>query len=424
MDSTSNKPMIIVIIVVAVVVAIIIIALIVSALKGGGQKEPQAELTSPIVVAADNLGGAEPAVAGVYKDSILKSVNSGLDFETDFWIGTDTELGAVDVLGITFHPDSEGAIIVSTYDDGLFMREEGDEQWQPIAFPYQKIYSFILDANDPDNRAFASGVVDGNGRIFRTTDEGESWRTVYAEPGDNTVVSALTQDPRNADIIIAGTSKGTLVRSTDGGDTWKNIGQEISGNISHFAHDAQKNSFMYLLAKGGKVYHSYDAGQTWIDWEDVKDEEIKSLNERASELSKAGNKDGAEALKDQAKALRDRNKTEKTPSGIINIIPDPNTTGVLYATLSKGVYRSSNFGKYWKQINIIESAERYPIPSVAINPDDSNEISFVAGDTFYRSTNYGSTWSVTPLDKTRNASFVAYDPFDTTIIYLGLSAKK
>jgi hypothetical protein len=97
---------------------------------------------------------------------------------------------------------------------------------------------------------------------------------------------------------------------------------------------------------------------------------------------------------------------------------------VLYATLSKGVYRSSNFGKYWKQINIIESAERYPIPSVAINPDDSNEISFVAGDTFYRSTNYGSTWSVTPLDKTRNASFVAYDPFDTTIIYLGLSAKK
>ena len=363
-------------------------------------------------------------VAGVYKDSILKSVDSGKNFETYFWIATTTELKVVDVLNITFYPDVKDKIIVSSYDDGLFLNENGVNQWELIPFPPQKIYSFIVDRVDPDNRAFVSGVVSKNGRIFRTEDGGVTWRAVYAEPGDNTYVSSLTQDPRNHEVILAGTSAGTLVRSVDGGDTWKNIGQKISGNISRFAHDSIRNSFMYLLVSGGKIYHSYDGGVTWIDWEDVKVEEIKDLNTRAGDLSRFGNRDGAQAVRDQVAALQQKNREEMRPSGIIYIVADPNRSGVLYAGLSRGLYRSEDYGKYWEKVNIIESAEQFPIASIAINPKDSDEISFVSGNSFYRSVNYGSTWAVTPLDKTRNASFVAYDPFDPMVVFVGLSAKK
>jgi photosystem II stability/assembly factor-like uncharacterized protein len=360
----------------------------------------------------------------VEKDSILKSVDSGLSFETYFKIQTNTELGAVDVLGITFHPEVKDKIIVSTYDDGLFLNENKVNQWKVIQFPPQKIYSFILDKIDPDSRSFASGVTSGNGRIFRTENGGEAWRVVYAEPGANTTVSALTQDPNDNNIIIAGTSAGTLIRSVDRGDTWKNIGQKITSSIKHFTHDSTKTSVTYLLMNGGKIYHSYDAGLTWLNWEEEKTKEIKNLNDSASELSKSGNKAGADSLRAQAKAIQERNKIEKTPSGIINIVGDPSRTGVLYASLTKGLYRSTDYGKYWKKLNIIESAEKFPILSIAINPENSDEISFVSGNSFYRSINYGATWSVTPLDKTRNASFVAYDPFDPTVIFIGLSAKK
>lgn len=414
-----------------VVVFTVIIIMIVSAviLFGGSESQNVTTNEAPEVLLPDsdsaNQEAVEAPLVGVEMDSVLKSTNNGLSFETFFFLVTDKQLGSVDVLNISFHPTNEGEIVVSTYDDGLFTNKDSSvNKWETIAFPPQKIYSFIIDKYDPDHRAFASGVIVKNGRIFRTDDKGESWRAVYAEPGDSTYVSALTQNPINQNIIIAGTSGGTLIRSIDGGDTWNNIGQDISGKITSFTHDSIGSSLTYLLARGGEIYYSNDSGLNWQNWEDVKKEEIDNLNDRANELRKAGDKNGYTRLKEQATALKDKNREQKTPSGIITIVADPGTSGVLYAGLKKGLYRSVDYGKYWKQVNIIESAERFPITSIAINPDNSDEISFVAGNSFYRSVNKGITWAVTPLDKTRNASFVAYDPFDTDIIYIGLSAKK
>lgn len=422
----ENKNNLYIVIAVVTVVLVVIIAGLIMLFSGDDEDTGATKELPPAVTEVEKTPEPEPAkaVPGVYKDSILKSVDSGASFETYFGVATTSELGAVDVLSITFHPKIEDKVVVSSYDDGLFLNENEVNYWEPIAFPPQKIYSFILDNKDPDDRAFASGVVGDNGRIFRTDDKGSTWRAVYVEPGSRTYVSALTQNPVNPNIVIAGTSAGTLVRSIDGGDTWNNIGQEIKGKINRFAHDSVKTSFVYLLLQGGDIYHSYDAGLNWLNWEEVKEKEIKDLKDRASEASRAGKKEDAAYLKDQAAALQEKNKTEKAPSGIVTIVADPSRTGVLYAGLNKGLYRSTDFGKYWKPINIIESAEKFPILSIAINPKDSNEISFVAGNAFYRSVNGGVTWAITPLDKTRNASFVAYDPFDPKVIFVGLSAKK
>lgn len=426
-DMNENKANLYIIIGAVVVVVVIIIVGLIALFSGDDEGEATADSDSTNVTEPSqqtDFADKVTAIPGAYKDSILRSVDQGVNFETYFGVATTTELGVVDVLSITFHPNIEKRVVVSSYDDGLFLNDKSVNLWLPISFPPKKIYSFILDNKDPDNRSFASGVEGDNGRIFRTDDNGSTWRAVYVEPGSKTYVSALTQNPVNPNIIIAGTSAGTLVRSIDGGDTWNNIGQKISGNISRFAHDSANTSLVYLLVQGGKIYHSYDAGQSWLNWEEEKAREVKDLKDSANEQSRAGNKDGANRLREQATALLERNKTEKTPSGIVTIAPDPNQTGVLYAGLNKGLYRSTDFGKYWKPINIIESALKFPILSIAINPDDSNEISFVAGNAFYRSINNGVTWAITPLDKTRNASFVAYDPFDTSTIFVGLSAKK
>lgn len=426
-DMNENKANLYIIIGAVVVVVVIIIVGLIALFSGDDESEKAAEGESSTVTDPTQKGDFSEKVTpvpGVYKDSILKSVDSGANFETYFGVATTTELGLVDVLSITFHPNIENRVVVSSYDDGLFLNDNDVNLWLPIAFPPRKIYSFILDNKDPDHRSFASGVEGENGRIFRTDDNGSNWRAVYVEPGSRTYVSALTQNPTNSNLIIAGTSAGTLVRSIDGGDTWNNIGQKISGNISRFAHDSANSSLVYLLVQGGKIYHSYDAGLNWQNWEEVKAKEIKDLKDSVAELSRSGNKDEANRLRAQATALQERNKTEKTPTGIVTIAPDPNRAGVLYAGLNKGLYLSTDYGKYWKPINIIESAQKFPILSIAINPLDSNEISFVAGNAFYRSINSGLTWAITPLDKTRNASFVAYDPFDSATIFVGLSAKK
>lgn len=417
----NNKTNLYIIITVITVVVVVIIAGLVM-LFTGDEKETQTNENLPTPVVGEQVDSGKQ-VPGVYKDSILKSTDRGANFETYFAVATTSELAVVDVLSITFDPQKQDRIVVSSYDDGLFLNEDKINLWKPIGFPPQKIYSFILDYENPSARAFASGVVGENGRIFRTDDNGINWRAVYVEPGLQTYVSAITQDPLNPKIIVAGTSAGTLVRSIDGGDTWNNIGQEISGKIARFTHDSVRSSLTYLLV-AGDIYHSKDAGLTWLNWEEIKLQEIKDLKERASEESRAGNKEVAASIKEQAAALQEKNREQRIPSGIVTIVADPSRSGVLYAGLSRGLYRSIDYGKYWQPVNIIESAEKFPILSIAINPDNSDEISFVAGNAFYRSINNGVTWAITPLDKNRNASFVAYDPFDTSILFVGLSGKK
>jgi photosystem II stability/assembly factor-like uncharacterized protein len=212
------------------------------------------------------------------------------------------------------------------------------------------------------------------------------------------------------------------VKSVDGGNTWRNIGNKITGVIKNICFDATKQQSTYLLSFQSKIYYSSDGGSKWIDWEEEKMNEVNEMNKRANDLTVAGNFDGANELRKQANALMTRNMENKMPTGVNLIAADPKTSGTIYAGTNSGLYRSVDFGKYWYELDIIESARSYPIKSIAVNPKDSKEIVFVAGKAFYKSTNSGATWSVTPLSADRNASFVAYDPFNTKTIFIGVSS--
>lgn len=269
---------------------------------------------------------------------------------------------------------------------------------------------------------FASGVVEGNGRIFRTNDGGETWKAVYVEPGQSSTITALSQNPRNTNTIYSGTSQGTIVKSIDGGNTWKNSGGQISGLIKYISFDAAKPLVVYLLSFQKKMYYSPDEGGKWVDWEQEKADEVAALYKQANDLTKQGNRAGADSFRKKADALKQRNTENKMPNGINLIVTDPKISGTIYAGTNSGLFRSKDFGKYWSELDIIKSAKSYPIRSIAINPKDSKEVVFVAGKAFYKSQNSGSTWSVTPLNSDRTASFVAYDPFDLNSLFVGVSS--
>jgi photosystem II stability/assembly factor-like uncharacterized protein len=337
---------------------------------------------------------ASGLVRAIDKDSIFESKNGGLDFEPHFKIITNNEIGQADVLSVAFHPTKQDDTVVGSLQDGLFRRSKGEEGWTPIVFPPKNIFSFILDKSDPDNRMFASGVISENGRIFRSVDGGENWRAVYTEPGLGTVVTSLAQHHTNTNVIFAGTSAGTVIKSVDGGESWKNLGNKIDGMIKDINFDAKNQNSIYLLSHKSKVYYSRDGGLTWIDWEEEK---MKS------------------------NSLSAWNSPTKMPDQPLFLVADPNISGTVYISAARGLFRSTDYGKNWKEVNIIESAKSLPILSIAINPMNSKEIVFIAGTSFYKSINNGDTWSVTPLSSQRNASFIIYDPFDSQHIMIGVN---
>jgi photosystem II stability/assembly factor-like uncharacterized protein len=369
-ESQSNSRFVIL----GVVAVVVVVGIILVVLWSQKEKTPQRVGVSEDVVSRAEPVVQEDLVKGVYKDSVLRSTDGGNTFETFFTIATSSAVGTADVLSITFHP--------------------------------------LVKDN-----------VETNGRILHTDNGGKSWRAAYAEPGEGTYVSALAQHPKKFNEIFAGTNRGTIVKSIDGGDTWINVGQKVDGTISTFTFDSTKGLFVYLLSYQKKIHHSVDGGTTWLNWEEEKAKEVKELNDQASAAIKNGDKETGNQLREEASALATRNRENKAPAGTVFILADPFKSGLIYAGTTNGLYRSTDYGKYWYNMNIIESALSFPINSIAINPKNPNEISFVAGKTYYRSTNSGNTWATVPLDNSRKASFVAYDPFDTKTIFVGMSGK-
>lgn len=371
----------------------------------------------------------------VEKGSLWKTDNGGKTFSVKSKIDEQTSISSADILSIAYHSQKPANIYVGTADNGIFKTENGGEDWEPIDFPPKKIYSFILDKKNPDNRMFASGVLGEWGKIFRTDDGGKNWDEVYTEPGQKTVVTALSQHFRDMNVIFAGTSAGTVVKSTNGGDTWKNIGNQvkgvssggtsgetvaITGPVGDIVFDADRSLVTYLIILEKKIYYSPDGGIKWLDWEEEKKKEVKALQDKAAKAAKDKDLEGAKKLREQAQKLNERNRENKMPPGIVSVATDPRISGTVYVGTKTGLFRSKDYGKYWYEVNIIESAAKFPIRSITLNPGNSKEIVFVAGKAFYKSVDSGATWAVTGLNVDRDASFVSYDPFDTKYLFVGL----
>lgn len=347
-------------------------------------------------------GGQSAFQSSALPGAIWRSTDGGKTFEPKITVDEKRRITSAEVLDISFlmrdpngnlAPARAPSVFVATIDNGIFKSNDSGEIWEPRDFPPKKVYRFTADSVNPE-RMYATGVVANRGKIFRTKDGGNTWEDVYTEPGNGTVIVSLVQAPRAPETIFAGTSTGTVVRSMDGGDTWKNIGTNIDGPITEIVFDASISNRLYALAFEKKVYRSDDNGLTWFD-------PLQPANP-----AQQGNQ-------------------YVMPTGMAALIADPYVSGTLYlGTKSTGFFRSKDAGGVWEKMNIIESAEKFPIRAFAINPKNSDEIIFASGRTFYKSINGGDTWSVVPLNVDRDISVLAYDPFDPSVIYLGLRKLK
>lgn len=353
--------------------------------------------------------------------SIWKSADGGKTFEPKVTIDEKTKITTADVLSLSFLPPAPGTptpqvapgLFAGTIDNGIVKTVDAGETWEVIPFPPKKVYSFTADKSHPGTM-YATGAVAERGKIFRTKDDGGTWEDVYTEPGTGTVLVSLAEHPVNTNVIFAGTSAGTVVKSINGGDTWKNVGGTIDGPVTDILFDAKKKFVTYALIHNMKMYYSPDGGVSWIDWEKVKQEERAKRTEAASKK-----KDNGKASAALQKQLAEEDK-RKAPTGMVSLTADPLISGVVYAGTTAGLFRSKDYGKFWDEVNVIESAKKFPIRALAINPKNSKEVVFTAGHVLYKSPDTGVTWAVVPLNIDRDVSALVYDPYDVNQMYFGL----
>jgi photosystem II stability/assembly factor-like uncharacterized protein len=340
-----------------------------------------------VIILAFLLSGCSfsfPAPGVISGGSIWKSFDAGQTFVPKITIDEKSRISSADVLSMVFHPTDSRIIYIGMAEDGIFKTTDGGEHWQHLNFPPLKNYGLTIDQANGE-RLFASGVYNGTSKIYRSLDAGQNWKEIYTEPGQGTVVTALASHPDNSQVLYAGTSAGVVIKSINGGDEWKNI-SIAKGPVTQVLFESGMPELVTLLVFNQGVVVSADGGKNWDDY--------------ASQAAS-----GAD---------------QTVPQNMVMVVADPGRSRVLYAGAQNGLFRSQNGGKTWEAINIIESSKKFPIRSLAVNPHNSQDISYAAGAAFYRSIDGGAHWMTTQLEIDRGVSLVKYDPAHPENIYFTL----
>lgn len=324
---------------------------------------------------------AQPAAVNMMpKATFLKTSDSGNVWEPRIKVDEKKNISSINVLTLALDPFNSDTVYLGSEKNGIFVSRDGAESWTQINFP-EKVYGLALDHTTVDVM-YASGVLKGRAKIFKRIGKESEWKEIYTEPSDGTVISSLAMDKFNANIIYAGTSDGVIFKTIDGGSTWNNL-YKADAPVTSIAFDSANSSVVYFGVFQRALLKGTNGGN-----------QIEDITGNLSGLN--GNQ------------------------SLFKVVADPRQSGILYVGLGSGIAKSVDGGASWKNLNILGSSMNFPIRVLAINPQNSSEIIYVAGKAIYKSTDAGERWATFQLDTAKDVSGIVYNKNNPSIIYAGL----
>jgi photosystem II stability/assembly factor-like uncharacterized protein len=252
----------------------------------------------------------------------------------------------------------------------------GINQWTSNGPNGEHVFALAIDPGNT-TRIYAATI----GGVYRSTDRGGSWTNAGLDG-----VFALAIDPNAPVTIYAGTGGGGVYKTTDGGVTWGQINTGLANLFVYsLAIDPSNPATIYAGTSGG-VYKSTNCGESWIN---------------------TGLTEGA---------------------GVINTLAiDPSTPSNIFAGSYNGVYKSTNGGGNWNQINT--GLTDTWVFTLVIDPTTPATIYAGTGGGgvykpsyggVFKSTNGGEGWSQINSGLTdTDVHELAIDPVTPTILYAG-----
>ncbi|MCU0294064.1 MAG: hypothetical protein MUF10_19120, partial [Thermoanaerobaculaceae bacterium] len=172
------------------------------------------------------------------------------------WASTGLHGNTIHVVAV--NPADSNTVLAGS--DGAFFRsEDGGGTWTPLGplSPDGGAVSFVaFSPADP----FIAHAADECGR-GRSTDGGRTWRTVNSWPDcPNSIAMFLHPTMPQTLFRVEGTGYGRLCRSDDCGDSWRSC--YAGARFSHIAFDPTNPDVLYGSAETG-VLKSSDGGASW-----------------------------------------------------------------------------------------------------------------------------------------------------------------
>ena len=300
-----------------------------------------------------------------------------------------------DVRGLVVDPNDPDRFYFGTLDGQIYTSSDGARTWRLLVnFNRPRLFvdHIIVDPRNSKVLYVATHRHKEPGGFFKSTDGGLTWRD--APELRNEAVHSMTQSESNPNILLVGTIKG-IYRSTDSGDHWSALptgdlaaaaAQMRSDNevdVESLAIDPRDSDVIYA-GTWYLPYKSTDGGQTWksIKKGIIDDSDIFAINidpRNANHViasACSGIYETRDAGENWAKVQGIPSQSRRTRA----ILQHPSMPGLVFAGTTEGFWRSGKGGENnsW----MVTTSRQLEINSIAVHPRNPNLV-------FIGTNNYG-----------------------------------
>ncbi len=359
-----------------------------------------------VLCIAIDPGNSNNLWAGSASGGIWKSVNAGSS-----WTSVATNLPVLGVSSILVDPGNSSVIYAGTgevyrvdtsnigfsvwktrgtYGIGIIKSTDGGATWtQVMSKTTNQLFGIQMLEFDPTNsNTIYACATDG---LYRSTDAGLSWSQILSK----IYVSDIAINPSNTDQLVVGVGnmvnmdKG-IYRTTNGSNaspTWTKISSGLPASFDGYIRmDNVGSTRLYAsiggAAGGNELYLSTDFGANWFaknssghcDFQYWFAHDL-AINPSNTDIIMMG---GVDFFR--------YNSTNTTTGGSITTIStgsspihsdhhdveyDPNNSNIIYVACDGGMYKSTNSGATWNNINTGLRATQF-YASFGVHPTNPN----------------------------------------------------
>lgn len=373
----------------------------------------------------------------------LEPGEGGVFYSTDYgdtWISRTQGLSDLNIKSLAVHPNSPDTLLAGTGDGDLFYSTNGGISWTwstqltgtvtRLYFnPYETLEVWAATNSESEGRGYlyrSTNLTDwttlnvnvqpGGGSshtqmaflpesvwlasqsVYSSTDSGANWNALSG-PSHGAVAIAIPSE--NPQIIYVGTDFG-VEKSTDGGATWQEVNEGLAALLPNaVAVSPDDPDTVYVKTHQG-IFVSHNGGNGWL----------------ALDYGIGGFTGHSSLAVDAFTSTRLYLNTGCQNQFCIDISPDEGATWtVVTGTLPPAYvgWSSNSFA--------ITPSPHTPgrvLVGASLSPPGSSDFSDDVVGIFYRSDDYGVSWSYITLTQTiSHFTEIVYDAFNPDLIYAG-----
>ena len=362
---------------------------------GGQNWSPLTSLGSSAII--HQIGVLASGLMYINAGPLYKSTDAGQS------VMEVANVGGVNQFAVS--PHDERVVAVASPDGNIYFTNDGftSVTVKAGAWAGAAVKAVAFGA---DNALWAGTSTGGDGRLYKSMDNGGSWSEIALPPRTaGTDVKSIYVDPVSALTVYVGladanneafdaANDGYLLKTTDGGASWSALHVPyMDSNMNILGQE----SGVLIVGSGAYMFKSADGGQNWTDiTPPARQADGAAYLARSGQTIYAPTPFGTGVLKstDLGQIWSVLTNGIKNVSISLLAVPADHASGTLYATSvnGEGTFRTTDNGNSWENLVFNGITHRWA-DELQVSPHNSAEVWQVAdvGEIF-RTTNRGDSW--------------------------------